>query len=438
MTHPGTPHSPEIDQRPPPGDHRAPSGSAVWTALRYRNYRWYFAGQVASVSGTFLQTTALGWVALQTTGSAAMLGLVIAAGSLPTLLIGPWGGVIVDRFDLKRLLIVTQISFGILAGVLWAISAAGPIPVGWLLALQLATGLVSVADVPARQSFVSVLVPRSALTSAISLNGVLMNSGRVVGPAVAGALIATVGATPCFAVNAVSYAAVVIALLAIKPRAGRATNSGGGVWAGVKYARGIAQLRIPLLMMAIVGLLAFNFPVVLPALTQERFGNAGGIYGLLSALLSVGSVVGSLLVGLLPHPRRIWLATAAAGFAVGLGLTAVAPTVFWAGAALTFTGVAAFAFVTLCSTSLQVHVAPQYRGRVMALFGFVYMGTTPIGATLSGWVIGLGGAATALWMGAAACAIAAAGAWLVRTPPTPLPYLHPDTPTEVPPIDGRP
>ena len=390
-------------------------------ALRSVPFRWYFGGQVVSASGSFVQQTAVGWLVLQVTGSAASLGLVLAVGGLPSLLFGPWGGIVADRVDRRRLLIVTQAIFALLAGLLWLLAVNGQAGVPVIVAISIAGGIVSIVDSPARQAFVSELVPAADLASAASLNGVVFNSARVVGPAVAGVLIVTIGTTPCFAVNAVSYLAVMGALAAIRPlRSSRAaTSTSGGVRAGLAYARGRQQLWLPLVMMALIGLLAFNFAVVLPVLARDSFHGSGGTYGLLSTMLSIGSVVGSLAVGLVRHPRRPYLVGTALAFGIGLAATAAAPNVLFACVTLVITGVAAFAFTTLASTTLQLHSAPAYRGRILALWVFVYIGTTPVGSVLSGWISGAAGARVALLVGAAACLVAAGIAVRVRTPPHP-------------------
>ncbi len=390
-------------------------------ALHSHPFRLYFAGQVVSASGTFLQQTAIGWLVFKLTGSASSLGLVLAVGGLPSLLLGPWGGAIADRVDLRKLLIVTQILFGVLAGVLWILASAGSASVGLIIAINAIGGFVQIVDSPARQAFVSRLVPTEDLASAVSLNGVVMNSARVVGPAVAGVLIVTVGTTPCFAVNALTYLAVVGALIAVQPlttqRSGH--GAGGGVREGLRYARGRQQLWLPLVMMALVGLLAFNFSVILPVLARTTFHGSGGTYGLMSTMLSVGSVAGSLAVGLLHHPSRRLLVAAASAFGITLCATAGAPNVPLVCVALALTGAAAFAFVTLASTTLQLHSSATYRGRVMALWVFVYIGTTPVGSILSGWIITAGGPRVALVVGAGACLLAAGIAARVHTPPDP-------------------
>jgi MFS family permease len=392
----------------------------TFRALRSRPFRLYFAGQVASASGTFLQQTAIGWLVLQLTHSAGSLGLVLAVGGIPSLLFGPWGGAIADRMDLRRLLLITQTLSAALAGLLWALAAAGHASVPAIMAINVAAGVVSIADSPARQAFVSALVPPDDLASAISLNGVVMNGARVVGPALAGALIVTAGTTPCFAVNAVSYLAVIVALVFVRPiSSGRRPAAASGVVAALQYARGRQQLWLPLTMMALVGLLAFNFSVLLPVLASDTLHGGGGTYSLLSTMLSIGSVAGSLAVGLIRHPRRPYLAAAAAAFGAGLALTALAPGVATAAAALLVTGVAAFCFVTLCSTTLQLHASPAFRGRIVAIWVLVYIGTTPIGSILTGWIVAAGGPRAALWVGAASCLVAAAIALRVHTPPHP-------------------
>jgi MFS family permease len=335
-----------------PGDHvRATGRRGTFRALGSRPFRLYFAGQVASASGTFVQQTAIGWLVLRLTGSAAELGLVV--------------------------------------------------------------------DSPARQAFVGSLVMPEDLSSAVSLNGVVMNSARVVGPALAGVLIVTIGTTPCFAVNALSYLAVIAALVMLRPlRPGaRGRRGTGGVREGLRYAASRQQLWLPLVMMALVGLLAFNFPVILPVLASRTFAGDGGTYGLLSTMLSIGSVAGSLGVGLIRHPRRPYLMTAALAFGVFLAATAGAPDVAVACLTLLATGAAAFSFVTLCSTTLQLHSSPAYRGRIMALWVYVYIGTSPVGSIITGAIISAAGVRAALLTGAAACLVAAAIASRVHTPP---------------------
>ncbi len=404
----------------PPGDHvRAAGRGGTFRALRSKPFRLYFAGQVASASGTFVQQTALGWLVLRLTGSASELGLVLAVGGVPSLLFGPWGGTIADRVNLRKLLICTQTTYGVLAGVLWALAVAGKASVPAIVTISVLGGVVQIVDSPSRQAFFASLVMPEDLSSAVSLNGVVVNSARVVGPALAGVLIVTIGTTPCFGVNALSYLAVIAALVMVRPlrpgpRARRATDS---VRAGVRYAASRQQLWLPLVMMALVGLLAFNFSVILPVLASHTFHGNGGTYGLLTTMLSIGSVAGSLGVGLIHHPRRKYLMVTALAFGALLAATAGAPDVTVACLTLLATGAAAFSFVTLCSTTLQLHSSSAYRGRIMALWVYVYIGTTPVGSIITGAIISAAGVRAALLTGAGACLVAAAIASRVHTPP---------------------
>lgn len=399
----------------------APTRAKSFRALRSRPFRIYFGGQVVSASGTFLQQTAIGWLVLQITGSPSELGLVLAAGGIPSLLFGPLGGTVADRVDLRKLLIVTQTLFGLLAAALWALAVTGHATVAVVVVISVLGGIVQIVDSPARQAMVGRLVEPDDLSSAVSLNGVVLNSARVVGPALAGALIVASGTTICFGLNALSYVAVVVALVIIRPLRAqqRAKRGEAGVREGIRYARSRQQLWLPLVMMLIVGLLAFNFAVILPVLARDTFHGSGGTYGLLSAMLSIGAVMGSLAVGFIRHPRRPYLLMTSLAFGVFLALTAAAPNVALCSVALIATGVAAFAFVTLCSTTLQLHSSSAFRGRVMALWVFVYLGTTPIGTIITGWITDLGGPRAALLVGAGACAVAAGLAAMVHTPPNP-------------------
>lgn len=410
---------------PEAGPHPAAETSAparrrnAFRALRSRPFRYYFGGQVVSASGTFLQQTAIGWLVLQLTGSARDLGLVLAAGGIPSLLFGPWGGAVADRVNLRKLLLVTQTVYCLLAAALWALAVAGRATVASLVAVGVAGGVVQIADSPARQAFVSQLVTPDDLSSAVSLNGVVVNSARVVGPALAGILIVTVGTTVCFGLNAVSYLAVIAALFVVRPMrpGGPAPPGRVGVRQGLRYAAGRQQLWLPLAMMSVVGLLAFNFAVVLPVLAKDTFHGTGGTYGLLTTMLSIGAVLGSLSVGLIRHPRRPYLLAAALGFGVALAATAVVPNVALAAAALLVTGASAFTFVTLCSTTLQLHSSSAFRGRIMALWVFVYLGTTPIGSIITGSITSATGPRVALLAGSGACLCAAVMAAFVHTPP---------------------
>jgi MFS family permease len=412
---------PEAGPVPESRSPQAARAGSSFRALRSRPFRLYFGGQVVSASGSFLQQTAIGWLVLERTGSPGDLGLVLAAGGIPSLLFGPWGGAVADRVDLRKLLVATQAVYCLLAALLWSLAAAGKASVAALVAIGVAGGFVQIADSPARLAFVSRLVPPDDLASAVSLNGVVVNSSRVVSPALAGVLIVTVGTTICFGLNALSYLAVIGALLVIRPRkaGGPAPPGRQGVREGLRYAAGRQQLWLPLVMMSVVGLLAFNFAVVLPVFAKDTFHGSGGTYGLLTTMLSVGAVLGSLAVGFVHHSRRQYLLYAALGFGVTSAATAGAPNIAVGCITLLVMGASAFCFVTLCSTTHQLHSSSAYRGRIMALWVFVYLGTTPIGSILTGWIIAAGGPRVALLVGSGACIAAAVLAAFVHTPPNP-------------------
>lgn len=386
-------------------------------ALTSVPFRWYFAGQAVSASGTFVQQTALGWTILAITGSASQLGIVLASGGIPALVLGVFGGTIADRFDNRRLLVVTQSLYGVLAVALWLVAAFGHLNTAIIIGISVASGFVQVVDSPTRQAFVPQLVRSEDIGSAASLNGVLMNGSRVLGPALAGALIVSVGTTACFAVNAATYVVGLATLIRVRPTyPARRSETPGGVRQAVAYVSRHQQLYVPLAMVALVGLVVFNFNLVLPLLAKFTYHGNGGTYGLLSTLLSVGAVAGSLTVGAMGHPRRRTLVFSCFAFGVSLALTAVMPTVAGACLALLLTGFTGYVLITTASTSLQVHAAPEYRGRVMALWVLVFLGTTPIGNLAIGWLCGEAGPRSALWAGATSCLIAAAMASRVRTP----------------------
>ena len=397
-------------------------GRDTFRSLRQRNYRLYFFGQIVSVSGTWMQTVAQAWLVLRLTGSGVSLGITAALQFTPLLVAGSWGGVLADRFDKRRLLIGTQIVAGLLAltlGIVTAFDAAALWNV-YLLAFLL--GCVNVVDNPARQTFVLEMVGRDDLQNAVGLNSVVMNASRVVGPALGGILIATVGLTVCFFVNAASYVAVIAALLAMnaatlhrQPTVGRQK---GQVRDGYRYVWSNRALRAQLLMMALIGTLAFNFHVILPLLATRTFDLGAGGYGAFMSSLGAGAVVGGLAAASRRTMSQRRLVLLAASFGAALTAAAFAPTLALEVVALVTVGITAFAYVATANTSLQLTSAPHMRGRVMALYAIAFLGSTPIGSPLVGWVAQHHGARSALVLGALAALVAALYGWwaLVRNP----------------------
>ncbi len=362
----------------------------TFRSLQVRNYRLYFFGQIVSVSGTWMQSVGQAWLVLQLTGSGVALGSVVALQFLPMLLAGAWGGVLADRFDKRRILLVTQSSDAVLALTLGILVATGAVELWMVFALAFLLGLVNLADMPARQAFVTEMVGSENVANAVSLNSVVVNAGRIVGPALAGILVATVGIAICFFVNAASYLAVIAALAAMHRgdllAAPKVPRRRGQLREGLRYAWGDAELRRTLSMVAVIGLLAFNFSVFLPLMTRDEFHAGPATLGALYSLLGLGAVAGGLLVA--ARGRTSGRLMAAAGVATGLTLTVAAtmPTLPLELIAIVPLGMATIVFVASANSLLQLRADPRMRGRVMALYGVLFIGTTPIGSPAIGWI----------------------------------------------------
>ncbi len=359
-------------------------------SLAVPNYRRYFAGQLVSLSGNWMQTVAALWLVLSLTGSGVAVGLTTALQFLPMLLFGAWGGLLADRFSKRRLLIVTQALMALPAIGLFAVTEAGVVAPWMVFLAVLAMGAVNSVDNPTRQSFVIEMVGPGRVVNAVSLNSVIVQSARLVGPALAGILIAGVGVGPCFAVNALSFIAMIVALWGMNPgqlRSGpRAERERGAIRAGLRYVRATPELAIPLALMAIVGTFGFNFQVILPLLARFSFDGGPGVYAALVSAMAVGSVAGALVTGSHGRTGPRLIAAAALAFGTAALIAAAAPAMAVEIAALVLLGAASVTFAATINSSLQLAVAPQMRGRVMALYSVVFLGSTPIGAPLTGWL----------------------------------------------------
>jgi MFS family permease len=373
----------------------SPVGRAArrtFVALRVRNYRLYFVGQVISASGTWMHAVALGLLVLSDRlhGTGLDVGLVVALQFLPILLFGSWGGLVVDRMDKRRLLYVTQTSAGLLALTLGLLVVQGSITMWEVMLIAGLFGVVNMFDNPARQTFVSEMVGRDLMPNAISLNSVVMNSARVIGPAIGGVLIVTVGFAACFLVNAASYGAVVIALSLMRPgelhRRPVVPRARGQVREGLRYVWSTPDLRDPLLAMAVVGIFAFNFTTTLPLLATITFGGGAGTYSALTVAMGSGAIVGGLMVAHRSRPSAALLSVIGLAFGVMLLVVASAPTEAVALAALVLMGVCSISFISTANATVQLQSDPAMRGRVMALFATAFLGSTPIGGPLMGWI----------------------------------------------------
>jgi MFS family permease len=381
-------------------------------SLAVPNYRRYFTGQVISITGNWMQTVAEMWLVVKLTGNGVLVGLTPALQFTPILLFGALGGVLADRRDKRRTLMVTQTLMALPALTLFALAATGAIEVWMVYALVLARGLVNAVDNPTRQSFVMELVGAERVVNAVSLNSVLVHTARIVGPMLAGGVIAFIGLAPCFLVNALSFGAMLLALRAMDPvalhRGAPAPRSRGQVRAAVGEAWRRPELRIPLLMMVVAGTLAFNFQVLLPLFARFTWHGTATTYAMLTTAMGIGSVTGALASGARGWVSPRLLTGAAALFGVAQLIAAAAPTLGVQILALIPLGAASVTFSAGVNSTLQLAAGPGLRGRIMALYSVVFIGSTPIGAPLVGWLAEVAGPRAGLTLGGAA-ALAAAG-----------------------------
>ncbi|WP_181871207.1 MFS transporter [Sphaerisporangium album] len=390
------------------------AGQRVFRSLAIRNYRLYFAGHAISVAGTWMQRVAQDWLVLDLSDSAVALGISTSLQFLPTLFFGLWGGVLVDRFDRRRIIMLTQTVSALLAAALAVVVLTGSVQLWMVYALALGLGLVTVLDTPARHTFVTDLVGPEDYINAQSLNSTVHNVGRLVGPAIAGLLIAAVDVGLAFAVNALSFVAVLVGLARMDTTALRrippAARARGQAREGLRYVWHRPELRACLFLVAVVALLGQNFRVVFPLLARDTFGGGAEVYGWLTSALGVGAVIGALGSA----ARQSVMAWSLLRWSwVFAGVCAVAAFTPWLAAALAVIvglGVANIVFNTLARTLLQIGVEPAMQGRVIALHSLISLGSTPIGGPITGlvcqrWGPGAGLLLAAVSVGAAAAAV---------------------------------
>jgi MFS family permease len=360
------------------------------SSLHQRNYRLFFFGQLVSVAGTWMQSVAQSFLVLDLTHSGTQLGLTSAARFLPMFLFGPIGGVFADRMDRQRVLYVTQTLSGLLAGVFAVTVGTHSIRLWIIYLLALALGFVNVFDNPARQSFISEMVSAKDLPNAVTLNSVAMNMARVFGAALGGVIAAAIGLAPCFACNALSFGAVLVSLAAMRGSelfpAKRVSRQKRQVRQGLRYVRSTPELFIPLLMIAVIGTLAWEFQVSLPLMASKVFHGGAGSYGVMASVMGGGAVVGGLISAARSRSRARALCLAAIGWGIAILAAAVAPSMALELAALVFVGYGSITFNSLAKTTLQLAARPEMRGRVMALWALAWLGSTPIGGPIVGWV----------------------------------------------------
>jgi MFS family permease len=396
----------------------------MWRALQYRNYRLFFGGQIVSLVGTWITTTATSWLVYRLTGSAVLLGVVGFAGQFPAFLLGPFAGIVVDRQNRHRLLVVTQTISMLQSFALAALTLSGHITIGLIVGLNIVQGIVNAFDMPGRQSFLVQMIENKAdLGNAIALNSSMVNAARLIGPSVAGIIIAAVGEGWCFFIDGVSYLAVIAALLLMRITAPdrRAAARGAAVHQfreGFSYAFGFSPIRSIILLLAIVSLVGVPYTVLMPIFAAEVFHGGPHTLGLLMTASGCGALAGALwlaarrsVVGL----GRV-IPTAGALFGAGLICFSFAPTL-WIG--IPFMVVTGFGFMTQMAASntvIQTIVDDEKRGRVMSFYMMAFLGTVPFGSLISGWLSSRIGAPHTLLVGGVCCV--AGAAWFARQLPT--------------------
>jgi MFS family permease len=385
----------------------------TFSSLKVPNYRLYFAGQSISLAGTWMQMTAQSWLVLTLTHSPTDLGFAVALQTLPILFLAPYGGVVADRTDKRRLMVVLQLAMGVQALVLGLLTVFGVIRFWEVCVLAVILGLNNAFENSARQAFVREMVGQDELRNAITLNSVTVNAARAVGPAIGGVLIATVGIGVCFLLNAASFGAVVTSLVIMDKSALRpsppAPRARGQLREGLRYAAQTPTIAIPLAMMSLVGLLAYEFQVSLPVLAQQTFRGGSEAYGFMTAAMGVGAVVGGLFTAARGRTGLRPMIIAAVGFGVAILASAFSPVVGVAYAALLFVGWASVSFIAIGNSTIQLSAAPSMQGRAIALWQVAFQGTTPIGGPLIGWIIAVSDPRAGLAVGGASCLVAAAG-----------------------------
>ena len=363
---------------------------ATFLSLRVRNYRLFFIGQAISLTGTWMQGVAQSWLVLKLTNSGAALGVVVALQFLPVLLIAPYGGVLADRFSKRRLLLITQSSAGVLALALGALVATETIRLWMVFVFAAMLGIVNSIDNPTRQSFVHELVGAETLRNAVTLNSLEVNLSRVIGPAVAGVLIAKAGVAPCFIINGLSYFAVIVCLWRMTGselhRTALVTAAKGQIREGFAYVRRNPLILEVLAMMAIVGTFTYEFQVTLPLLAKFTFHGDASTYATLQSATGVGAVVGGLMTAGRRRATVGGLTVAALGFGVTAIGVSLSPTILVAGVGMIVVGVFSVMFTSMTNTILQIESAPTMRGRVMSLWTVAFLGSTLVGAPIIGWI----------------------------------------------------
>lgn len=395
--------------------------SPTFASLSIRNYRIYALGAIVSNVGTWMGRVAQDWVVLTelTDHSASALGIVTGLQFLPMLLLAPWTGAVTDRYPKRVLLLVTQAMLGLAALAGGVLVVTGTAQLWHFYLLALVTGIATAFDNPARQTFVSEMVPRERLTNAVALNSASFNLGRLIGPAVAGLIIAGIGSGQALLVNSLTFVAVIIALLCMRASeltpAPRVTGRGSAL-EGLRYVRGRPDIVLVMVLIFVLGTFGMNFQITIALMATQVFDRGAEDYGLLGSIMAVGSLSAALLAARRSEPRLRVLLTSLAGFTLAAGAAALAPTYVTFAIALAACGLTALTVMTTANAMVQMRTEPMMRGRVMALYMAIFFGGTPLGAPIIGWIGDVLGPRWTIGVGAVAVGITLAGVavWLAR------------------------
>jgi MFS family permease len=382
----------------------------MFRSLRVRNYRLYASGQLISLTGTWMQRVAQDWLVLELTNSGTALGVVTALQFGPALLFGLWGGVIADRGDKRKILFATQGALALVALLLGVLDVAGVVQYWHVLVLAMLLGFVSAVDTPVRQSFVVEMVGRKDLANAVAINSTIFNAARIMGPAIAGGMIAAVGTGWAFLANALSSAAVLCGLWMMRPAelypAPLVRRARGQLREGIRYVRRRADLMLTMVLVFVIGTFGLNFQITTALMAKQVFHRGASGYGLLSTSLAVGACAGAVLATRRSaRPTQLFLVATAIAFSIFEIASGVMPGYDLTALLLVPTGLAMLTLTTAANSSVQLGVEPTMRGRVMALYLVCFMGGTPFGAPIVGWLAGVAGPRWGLVGGGLICLV---------------------------------
>jgi MFS family permease len=394
------------------------TAGGMFSSLRIRNFRLYMTGLTVSVTGNWMQNVAVGWLVLQLTDSGTVLGAVTAARFAPLLVLGAWGGLVADRHDKRLLLRITAVVQLVVAAVLGGLTMTHVIDIWSLTGLILVAGVVDAIDTPSRQAFMNNIVGRDRIGNAIALNSVLINGARVVGPGIAGFVIATVGVGPCFLLNAASFAATWLGLQLMRRdeliHTETEVAAKGQIRAGLRYVLSTPDLRTPLLLVAVAGAFAWEFQVSIPLFTSDTFHGGASEFGWALSAISIGSIAGGLLAARRRAVTQRSVAISALLWGIAILAASLAPSLPVAYLLLAIVGSGAVTFNAMSKTFLQITSRDQMRGRVMALWSIGWQGTTVLGAPVVGLLGQTLGGRYGLAFGGICCVLVAVPVLLAR------------------------